>query len=165
MFTWSYWLQWVSGYTRNAYLLDNGVKYLILLGAAFVALLATWRVFRCVDDVTGKMNKIKLLAGVFLVVFAGVSVSFWNTPEIFVVATARDHVSDKYKFHMAYPGPSCGKNCRCKAGVIYYDDYLNREIEFCHWGDASSFFYTDYMRVDKLVSSKGGIILSHKAIH
>ncbi|HIB3268331.1 TPA: hypothetical protein ACWWUI_004424, partial [Citrobacter youngae] len=49
--------------------------------------------------------------------------------------------------------------------LIYYDTYLKREIALCHWDDTPSFFYKDYIRVDKLISGMGGQILYHEAVH
>jgi hypothetical protein len=164
-FAWFCWHGWVDRYTRDAYLLDSSVKWIILALAFSLGALVTWRAYKREKNTAGMLTKLKTLSATFIIVFGFVGVALWHVPEAIVVATAHQTVSNVFKFRMAYPGPSCGKHCRCTAGVIYYDPYLKREIEFCHWEDAPSFFYTDYIRVDKLVSPYGGKVIHHEAIH
>jgi hypothetical protein len=147
------WSVWIGRYTQQTYLFDTYLYKLIIVTIASVAgLFVAWRVFMRGKPV-GQKNT--WLFSVFFGVAGFLVFVFWNVPEAIMVANAHQTVSDNYKFRMVYPGPSCGKHCTCKAGVIYYDTFLKREIEFCQ-NDHSSFFYTDYMRVDKLISEKGG---------
>lgn len=160
---WVAWFFWLRGYTQQAYLLEGyRLKQMIVALACVIGILAAWRVFRR-GTLPGQMKGGPIAA--FFIVAGAVGSLFWNVPEAIMVANAHQRVSDKYRFRMVYPGPSCGRHCKCKAGVIYYDTFLQREIEFCHNDDASTFFYTDYMRVDKLISAQGGKILGHEAIH
>lgn len=157
------WSVWIRRYTQQAYLFDNyRIKLTIVAVASVIGILAAWRVFRR-GNLPGQKKGGPVAA--FFIVAGSVGYAFWNVPEAIMLANAHQKVSDKYTFRMVYPGPSCGKHCTCKAGVIYYDTYLKREIEFCHNDDASTFFYTDYMRVDKLISAQGGKIIGHEAIH
>lgn len=152
----------VARYTEHTYLFDNDFyKLMVISISSIIGLFAVWRVFMRGRPV-GQKNT--WLFSVFFCVTGSATIILWNVPEAIMVASAHEEVSNIYNFRMVYPGPSCGKSCTCKAGVIYYDTYLKREIEFCQ-NDDSSFFYTDYMRVDKLISDMGGKILSHKAIH
>lgn len=162
---WGYWLGWAGRYTHEIYLLDGRSQYWIVLIACVLGICAAYASWRRDRHATGIVHRLKTVAAAFLCVTALVCVTCWNIPKILVASTLHQRVSETYPFRMAYPGPSCGKNCRCKAGVIYYDPYLKQEIEFCHWDDASSFFYTDAIRVDKLISTQGAKILSHEAIH
>jgi hypothetical protein len=157
------WVFWVREYTDQAYLLEGSrIKLIIVALASVIGILAAWRVFRH-GNLPGQKKGGPIAA--FFIVAGSVGCLFWNVPEAIMVANAHQRVSDKYMFRMVYPGPSCGRHCTCKAGVIYYDTFLQREIEFCHNDDASTFFYTDYMRVDKRISAQGGKILGHEAIH
>lgn len=162
---WVYWLTWSDQLTKQVYLLNNNLIYGVVIIAAILAAFLTWRVSLRQKETPGRRGKFKSVSAIFFALFIYLALSLWHIPELIMVATAHQHVSGTYKFRMAYPGPSCGKHCRCKAGVIYYDTYLKREIEFCHWDDASSFFYTDSMRVDKIISEQGGKVISHEAIH
>jgi hypothetical protein len=109
---------------------------------------ASWRVSSRVKSKEGKLERVKF-SGLFCVCSGCRIFHLWESTEAIIVSSATQTVSGTYPFRMNYPGPSCGKHCRCRAGVVYYDEFLKREIEFCQWDDASSFFYTDSIRVVK----------------
>jgi len=135
----------------------------LIAGASFLTgMFVAWRVYRSNKNAAGL---VKRLSGVCLTVMLCLSFTFWNVPELIMISSANKYVSDNYRFKMRYPIQSGGKTRSCKARVIYYDTYLKREIAFCHWDEAPSFFYKDYIRVDKLISGMGGQILHHEAVN
>ncbi|EJO46932.1 MULTISPECIES: hypothetical protein [Enterobacter cloacae complex] len=163
---WFYGMCRLDIYTSDAYLIEPGSVYwpIILISVAIGAF-ASWRVSSRVKSKEGKLERVKFFLACFVFVVGVVSFTLWESTEAIIVSSATQTVSGTYPFRMNYPGPSCGKHCRCKAGVVYYDEFLKREIEFCQWDDASSFFYTDSIRVVKKVNAHGGKIISHEAIH
>ncbi len=159
----SIWYAWADKITHDTYLFDGVFYKSIIIGSAcLIGMFMAWRVYRRDKNAAGM---VKSVFGVFLIVVLLLSSAFWNVPELVMISTSHKHVSDTYKFSMRYPIQSGGKHRTCKTSVIYYDTYLRREISLCHGGDAPSFFYADYIRVDKLISGMGGQILYSEAVH
>lgn len=160
---WLIWCAWADKITHDTYLFDVVLYKSVIAGASFlIAMFVAWCVYRGNKHAAGL---VKRLFGVCLTVMLFLSFTFWNVPELVMISSANKYVSDNYSFKMRYPIQSGGKTRSCKARVIYYDTYLKREIAFCHWDDAPSFFYKDYIRVDKLISGMGGQILHHEAVN
>ncbi|OIK40715.1 hypothetical protein [Citrobacter portucalensis] len=160
---WVIWCAWADKITHDTYLFDEGLYKSVIVGASFlIGMFIAWRVYLKNKFAAGM---VKRLFGVCLTVMMYLTFIFWNVPELLMISSANKHVSDNYRFKMRYPTQSGGKTRSCKAHVIYYDTYLKREIALCHWDDAPSFFYTDYIRVDKLISGMGAQIIYHEAVH
>lgn len=160
---WIIWCAWADKTTQDTYLFDVVLYKSVIAGISFLTgMFIAWRVYRSNKHAEGMFKR---LFGVCLTVMMYLSFSFWNVPELIMISTANKYVSDNYRFTMRYPKQSGGKTRSCKALVIFYDTYLKREIALCHWNDASSFFYKDYIRVDKLISGMGGQILHHEAVN
>lgn len=161
--TWVIWCAWADKITHDTYLFDGVLYKSVIVGISFlISVFMAWRVYlrnKCAAD------RVKRFFGVCLTVMMYLSFTFWNVPELVMISSANQHVSDNYRFKMKYPVQSGGRTRSCKTRVIYYDTYLKREIALCHWDDAPSFFYKDYIRVDKLISGMGGQILYHEAVH
>lgn len=157
------WVVWTDQITHDTYLFDWVIYKSVIVGTAFlIGAFMAWRVYLS-DKHAAAM--FKRLFGVCFTAMMCLSFIFWNVPELVMVSSANKHVSDTFSFKMKYPIQSGGRSRPCKARVIYYDTYLKREIALCHWDHAPSFFYTDYIRVDKLISDMGGQILYHEAVH
>lgn len=159
------WLTWIVGgvfYSKWTYVFDGFFyKLIITTVASLIGLFVAWRHFMRGKSV-GEKNTV--LFATFFLVTGFVMGTFWNVPEIVMITTAHKHVSDEYKFKIVHPGPSKGRGGNCKAGIVYYDSFLKRNIEFCS-DNESQFFYTDTLMVEKLVSERGGKILRFEAVH
>ena len=160
---WVIWCAWADKTTHDTYLFDGVLYKSVIVGTSFlIGMFIAWRVYLSNKVAAGM---VKRLFGVCLTVMMCLTFTFWNVPELIMISSANKHESDNYRFKMRYPTQSGGKTRSCKAHVIYYDTYLKREIALCHWDYAPSFFYTDYIRVDKLISGMGGQIIYHEAVH